>query len=167
MDPWQACLRLDPVNDEMVSNGISYERAVVDFSMMRGLVVPHDAVIRRGLPADRFNVYVEKQQKFSGWPEKKLAIADQRGYMGVAYRLNGQVVAFATYGEWGNVEGGGQVRLSFIVPADLDVRRREDLSGAHGMANTHVAGSIGPGSGHPKVGWTVLATEPNVEAIRI
>ena len=151
----------------MVSNGISYERAVVDFSMMRGLVVPHDAIVRRGLPTDTFNVYVEKQQKFNGWPDMKLAIAEQRGSMGVAFRLNGQVVAFATYGEWGGVEGGAQIRLSFVVPIDLDVRRREDLSGACGMANAQVAGNIGAGSGHPKAGWTVLATEPNVEAWRI
>jgi hypothetical protein len=167
MDPWQACLRLDPATDEHLENGCSYERASFDFSRFRALVLPHDAVVRRGLATDAFNVYVEKIQAFKGWPEKKLAISAFRTNMGVAFRVSGQAVALATFGEWGTSDGGGTVRLTVIIPADLELKRREDISGQASIANAQAPGQLGPGSGQPRPGWTIVKTEPNVEAIRI
>ena len=151
----------------MVENGTSFERAIVDFSLFRGIVIPEDAVLRRGIPTDQYNLYVEKKQCYKGYPEKKLHISATRGLMGVAFRASGQAVALATFGDWGTDESGGRVRLCLLVPTDMEVQRRPDLSGLKGMANGHNIGEIGPGVGRPKAGWTIIATDPNVEAIRI
>ena len=167
MDPWQACLRLEPTTDQHLENGTSFERATFDFSRFRALVLPADAVVRRGLATDEFNVYVEKIQTFKGWPEKKLAISAFRTGMGVAYRINAQAVALATFGEWGVSDGGGSVRLCVILPGDLEVNRREDISGVKSIANSQPPGQLGPGSGQPRPGWAIIVTHPNPEATRI
>ena len=42
-----------------------------------------------------------------------------------------------------------------------------NLSGSVGMANNHTPGTLSPGPGYPKAGWTGLACEPNPTQFRI
>ena len=167
MDPWKECLRLEASSDELVKNGVSYERAIVDFSQYRAVVIPHDCIVRRAGPIEGFNIYLEKVVAYRGWNDKPIGIEKDRHTMGVAFRLSGRAVAFATYGEWQATDGGALIRLSILVPAEMEIQKREDLSGPGGMANANTPGQIGPGPGYPKTGWSGIGTEPNPGIIRI
>jgi hypothetical protein len=167
MDPWEACLRLEPIKDKLVENGSSFERASFNFAPYRALVVPEDTVIRRGLGTDDFTIYVEKKQTFAGWHDKKLSIKELRSLMGVCMRLNGQSLAIATYGDWGTPTEGARVKLTILLPSDLEVRKRPDLGGLTGLANGYRAPELHPGPGKPKPGWTIIETVPNSELVRI
>ncbi|NQT15065.1 MAG: hypothetical protein HQ582_20075 [Planctomycetes bacterium] len=114
----------------IVQNGLAYDKASVDVSSYRRLVLPADAALDRGGQPGKLDIYMEKTLSFLGHPPASMSIRKSRKKMGCACRAEGDSLTVATYGEWdSHIEGGASMRLLFVVPESIEIETDESLSG--------------------------------------
>ncbi|MHC4477214.1 MAG: hypothetical protein ACYTEL_16330 [Planctomycetota bacterium] len=166
-----------PLASLKVVNGLAYEQCVLDISGYESLTVPSNAIVRQGSIEGSIEICLEKELAFLGHPPYPMHIRDARKYMGCAYRIDGRSMVIATYGEWdSHIEGGSSIRMLFIVPKGLSVKKEEGLSGENSMGHATDPellidmmdspefkkcfwyGPVGPGDG-----WTKIETSVDTE----
>ena len=166
MDPWTACLRLQPSPDK-VENGASFEAVDFDFANYTEVIVPADAQIE-GIQREggdhRGTIFVVKSQDYQGEAPRPLKISELRSNMGVAMMVQGTAVAFATFGTWSSDVGGGTLQLRFQLPLGTTIARHPQLSGLASLANLTPEGKLGPSYSGASGGWTALECRPAPES---
>ncbi len=122
-----------PSNPE-VTNGTLHETAELDISGYSSVVVPETATVEKRKGAGHIEIQMEKEVDFHGHPPHPLRIEKARDYFGVASRKEGDALVLGTYGEWSSIEGGAYVRMLVVVPEEIVVLKRADLSGENSRA---------------------------------
>jgi hypothetical protein len=150
-----------PANPK-VENGWAYDKATLDCGRYKVVVVPHDAQVERGGSDKQVEIYMEKEQSFSGHPPELASIRDARKEMGCARKEDKDKVVLATYGEFdSNIEGGTFMKLRLRIPAGLTVETRTGLSGPIRArlrpGERQRREDIRPGFG----GWEAIPDEPD------
>ena len=138
--------RIDPC----VENGAAYDKAVIDLSDCRGLVLPANAEVRFGAPKGEMRLFMQKELCFAGHPGSWISIRGERKHMGCALTRSAGTVTLGTFGEWDSqIEGGTRMRVVCVVPDGLRVFRRQALSGPASQPNKE--GKSAAGRPIPKV----------------
>jgi hypothetical protein len=157
-----------------VENGSAFDNAAVDIESYKKLVVPDDAEVREGGGGHRLQVFMKKTLGFGGHPPSPMSIRTDRKYMGCALKAEDGTLVLATFGEWDSrIEGGADMRLVLVVPANTEVEKRPGLSGPrsagrewHGKYLTkpkEVKDGYWYGPATPADGWTRVPDVPDTE----
>ena len=102
-----------------VENGTVYDRAAIDLGGVKHVVLPSDVIIRRTGDSGKLQLFMKKTMSFHGYPPKPIRLGDVRSNMGCAFRIEGDTMVVATFGEWdSHIEGGVQLRLVAVVPME-------------------------------------------------
>ena len=120
-----------------VENGIAFEKAKVQLKNFKKLVVPKDATIRAEGEPGTMLIYMAKTLAFVGQTPQPMSIRESRNFMGCATKSEAgtDAVIVATFGEWdSHIEGGAVMKLVLIVPKDIEVKRKTNLSGENSVA---------------------------------
>jgi len=161
------------VSDE-VENGTAHDRATIDLGTARKVALPDTAAVRRAGEARKVQLFMAKTLSFAGHPPESMSVRGARKNMGCAIRIEGDALVVATYGEWDSrVEGGAHLKLVAVVPAGVEVERRNGLSGpdstGHSRHGQHLSKPKGAQDGYwygpasPAEGWTAVPAVPDVE----
>lgn len=122
----------------IVENGHAYDRAVLELGDAKKLVLPNDATVRRldDAPNPRqVELLMRKTLAFDGSATTQMSIRHVRDRMGCAVKREDDTVMLATFGEWTlRAEGGAHLRLVALVPAGVELERRNGLSGPESAA---------------------------------
>jgi hypothetical protein len=157
-----------------VENGSAYDRAAVDLSDARKLILPHNAVVRRAGEPGKIQFFMKKTLQFVGHPPKSMSIRDARQNMGCAVKSEGGDLLVATFGEWdSHIEGGTQMKLVASVPDGIAIEQRQELSGTksagqewHGQYLTRpkdARGGYWYGPASPGAGWAAVPDVPDLD----
>jgi hypothetical protein len=155
-----------------VENGSAYDRAAVDLGTAKKVVLPHDAVIRRGGEPGKMQFFMKKTMGFHGHPPKPMSIRDARKNMGCAVKVEGDDLLLATFGEWdSHIEGGTRMKLVAEVPEGIDVEQRKGLSGEDSVGREwhseylskpkDAKGGYWYGPASPAEGWRAVPDVPD------
>ena len=154
-----------------VENGTAFDRAIVHLGSATRIVLPDNATVRRTGDGSPVRLFMAKRLAFTGHPPQPMGVRDARTNMGCAIRPEGNGVVVATFGEWGNIEGGAEIKLVAEVPNGLTVEQRAELSGmtsaARGWQGVQVTKPADSKSGYwcgpssPAPGWTAVPDEPD------
>lgn len=137
---------------EKVENGTAYDRATIDLSGVKKVVLPTEAIVHRTEPAGSVQLLMAKQLWFAGHPGETMSIRQTRKKLGCASRKEGTTLTVAIYGEWDSgVEGGAYVKLVAVVPQGVEVEQRPGLSKPLGVGNR-----AWNGLSLPADGWTAI-----------
>jgi hypothetical protein len=157
-----------PVRFENVENGVVYDRAVIDHLAARRMVLPDNAIVRRGAEIGKIQLFMAKRVAFFGHPPEPVTLKGARKYMGCATKMENNALVVATWGEWNShKEGNAGISLVAIIPESMECEQRTGLSGeesaARGQRQLPDAGDAGywyaPLS--PAEGWTALPDHPD------
>jgi hypothetical protein len=111
-----------------------------------------------------------KRLTFFGHPPEPVTLRGARKYMGCAVKNESDALVIATHGEWDSrKEGRADMRLVTIVPEDMQLEQRTELSGPDSAAT---GPDRGFGAGHdedgcwytpktPANGWTAVPDVPD------
>lgn len=164
------------IDNPKIVNGWAYEKGLLDTLDYESVTVPNSAIVRRGKNEGSITIFLEKEFGFVGHPPYQMHIRDARNYMGCAYKAEGKSVKIATYGEWENIEGAASIRMLFVIPKKLTLKKEEGLSGWNSIGHTDDSEWFmsmidinefqkcywyGPIS--PAEGWTRIDTVPDAE----
>lgn len=162
------------IGGAVVENGTAFDRAALDVSPYKILVLPDDAEVREGAPEKTLQIFMRKTLSFGGHPPERMSIRGARKNMGCAVKAESDALTVATFGEWNShIEGGTFMGLLFIVPEDLEVRREAGLSGEKSAGRTWEGMYLtkpkdakdgywyGPAS--PADGWSAVPDVPDTE----
>src|SRR5262245_11761210 len=119
---------------DMVENGTAYDRATVEVGSATRIVLPDNATVRRTGEGGPLRLFMAKRLAFAGHPPQPMGVRDARANMGCATKPEGNGVVIATFGEWGNIEGGADIKIVAEVPNGLAVEQRAELSGVSSAA---------------------------------
>jgi len=118
------------IGGAIVENGSAFDRAVLDVTPYKTLILPDDAAVRDGAPAKEVQIFMQKKLSFGGHPPERMSIRGARKNMGSAVKADGDTLMVATFGEWDSrIEGGAFMGLLFLVPEEIKIRRQANLSG--------------------------------------
>jgi hypothetical protein len=113
-----------------VENGSAYDKAALDISAYKKVVVPNDAEVKISKGEQRLQIFMKKTLSFAGHPPEPMSIRTARKNMGCAVKAEEESLVIATFGEWdSHIEGGTNMRIVLIVPDGKEVERRAQLSG--------------------------------------
>ncbi len=117
-----------------VTNGCAYEKATMDISKYSSIIVPDNSAVQQGELKGKIEIYIEKELSFAGHPPSPMHIKDARNYMGCAFKEQNSSVIIGTFGEWSSKQGGAQIRMLVIVPKEINISSRPDISGYNSKA---------------------------------
>lgn len=121
---------------DAAGNGTAYDIAELDLSGIETIELPATSSVTILPGAQKYlAVYLAKDLGFGGIPPAVLTVLQARAYMGCAYRESGDLIAVATFGEWSSFEGGAEIRLRFVVSADVRILLQSTYSGPDSEAN--------------------------------
>jgi hypothetical protein len=140
--------------DPNVENGTSYEEGTIAVGAAQTIVLPDNAVVRRGGSEGIITLFTGKGLGFMGHPPKCTSIRDARRDMGCAVKLENKTLVIATYGEWSCMEGGASIDLVVVVPKNITVEQRKGLSGDNSLERDKIDfKTTGPAGG-----WVAIPT---------
>ncbi|HTU21662.1 MAG TPA: hypothetical protein VMG10_26735 [Gemmataceae bacterium] len=162
------------IGGAVVENGTAFDRASLDVTPYKVLVLPDDAEVREGALRKTLQIFMRKTFSFGGHPPERMSIRGARKNMGCAVKAEGDALSVATFGEWdSHIEGGAFMGLLFVVPDGLEVRREAGLSGAKSAGRAWDGAYLtkpedakdgywyGPAS--PASGWSAVPDVPDTE----
>jgi hypothetical protein len=115
---------------ERVLNGTAYDRSALLVEGSDFLVVPGRARVERTGRYGLVEIYERKSLSFFGHPPDSMSIWTTRLDMGCVWKVGGDSVLLAPYGEWdSHIEGGATMELRIVVPPTLSVLRSTDSTG--------------------------------------
>jgi hypothetical protein len=117
------------LHGHMIENGSAFDKAALDIGTAKKVVLPDDAVVRRGGEPGKVRFYMKKTLEFAGHPPESMSIRDARRNMGCAVTPNSGALVVATFGEWDSIEGGARMKLVVQVPEGVEIEQRKGLSG--------------------------------------
>jgi hypothetical protein len=116
------------IGGAVVENGSAFDRASLDVTPYRVLILPDDSEVREGAPEKTLQIFMCKTLAFGGHPPERMSVSGVRKNMGCAVKAEGDTLTVATFGEWdSHIEGGTFMGLLFVVPEGVEVQ----LSGGH------------------------------------
>lgn len=162
------------IGGAVVENGSAFDRAALDVTPYKVLVLPEDAEVREGAPQGQLQIFTRKVLAFGGHPPERMSVSGARKNMGCAVKAEGDVLTVATLGEWdSHIEGGAFMGLLFIVPEGIEVRRQAGLSGedsagrewagAYLTKPKDAKGGYWYGPASPAGGWSAVPDVPDRE----
>jgi hypothetical protein len=143
--------------DPKVENGTSYEQATITVGSAQTLVLPDNAVVRRGGTEGTIELYLGKCLAFMGHPAKYTSFREGRQGIGCAVKLEERTLVVATYGEWSCMEGGAGIDLVVVVPKGITVEQRKGLSGENSLDHD----KIDFNKRAPTGSWVAVPTSPD------
>jgi hypothetical protein len=166
--------RFPPIGEVKVENGSAFDRASLDVSPYKVLVLPDDAEVRQGAPDKALQIFMRKVLAYHGHPSERMSVSGERKNMGCAVNAEGDMLTVATFGEWdSHEEGGALMGLLFIVPEGVEVRRQAGLSGEHSAGREwhgvyltkpkDAKGGYWYGPASPADGWSAVPDIPDTE----
>jgi hypothetical protein len=148
--------RIDP----RVQNGTAYDRGAVELVGAGRVVLPEEAIVRRGGEGRRVELLMAKSLHFAGHPGEPMSIRQVRAKMGCATRAEGGALVVAVHGEWDSgIEGGRSLKLVAMVPVGVEVEQRK------GLSKPADAGRVWSGLSLPAAGWTAVPDTPDPERL--
>jgi hypothetical protein len=126
----------DSSEDKNVTNGSAFDCYGFSFGGVSTLIIPEGVELTESAGADTIIVKANKTLAFSGHPPKPMSPETARNNMGLAYKLEGDILTLATYGEFATKEGGASIKLVVLVPPKREIERRKDLNGPNSLAAT-------------------------------
>ncbi len=119
----------------MVSNGTVHDSAEIPLADVRTVRVPERAEVEFVESGTTIRAEMAKTLAFAGHPPRRMSIRETAKNMGVATRMEGDLMELATYGEWDSqIEGGAFIELTLVVPKHISVVRGTSLSGPDSVA---------------------------------
>jgi uncharacterized protein (TIGR03067 family) len=114
-------------------NGAAYDKAALCVGPKTKLVLPDkDTIVEQHDKADVVLICMEKRAVIRAHFARAVSITDYRPRLGVAAKLEKGELFIGTFGEFGFLEGSVNMKLLVLVPAKLEVVRREGLSAGYG-----------------------------------
>jgi hypothetical protein len=125
-----------------VENGAAFDKSTEKVGKHTTVVIPEAAILERGGTEGVIEMYMTKELGFGGHPpkEERVSIREERKAMGCCCGSDGDKLVFMTYGEWFTKEGGAHLMVHFVVPENLRVETRSDLSGPNKVVPKEVKG---------------------------
>src|SRR5438270_11801056 len=66
------------IGGAIVENGSAFDRAVLDVTPYKTLILPDDAAVRDGAPAKEVQIFMQKKLSFGGHPPERMSIRGAR-----------------------------------------------------------------------------------------
>ena len=108
----------------LVTNGSGYEFVSIRIpSSVTTVVVPEGSVVLQETERELADIYLKKTLSYVGHPARRMSMETERGKMGIVVKVYRNTLMLSTYGGWGSIEGGQNVKLAIVVPAEVRVRR--------------------------------------------
>jgi len=160
-----------------VQNGRAYDKASLDVTEIKAIVVPEDALVDPGASEGAVLIYMEKNLGEHGYGYKLdensrpiMTPQHARRNMGCAFKTEGSALIIATYGEWAHKEGSAVLNLLIRVPSSLTLVKKADLSGENSVAQgeeedwrekNRILKINWYGPACPNKKWTAVPSEPD------
>jgi len=155
-----------------VQNGSAYDRAAVELGATKKLVLPDNAVVRRTGEEGEVHLFMKKTLAFHGHPPEPMSIRGARKNMGCAFKVEGDTLTVATFGEWDSrIEGGAHMQLVAYIPERVELEQRKGLSGPDSAGQEwngqyltkpkDANGGYWYGPASPAEGWTTVPAVPD------
>lgn len=122
--------------DKNVTNGSAFDCYGFSFGGVTTIVIPDGVELSEKASAGTMIIKTNKKLAFNGHPPKPMSPETARNNMGLAYKLDGDKLTLATYGEFSTKEGGASMKLVIWVPPNTKVERQKDLHGPNSIAGT-------------------------------
>jgi hypothetical protein len=117
-----------------IANGSAYDKATIGIGTFKKLVVPESAEVRTGGTTGEVQIFMKKTLGYAGFPSESMSIKKSRKKMGCVAHAEEGALAIATFGEFdSHIEGGTSMELLFVVPDNVEVERRANLSGENSV----------------------------------
>ena len=122
--------------DPKVTNGSAFDCYGLSFGGVSTLIIPEGVELTESAGAGTLIVKTNKKLAFGGHPPKPMSPETARKNMGLAYKLEGDTLTLATYGEFSTKEGGASIKLVVLVPPKSKLKKQKDLNGPNSLAAT-------------------------------
>jgi hypothetical protein len=121
---------------ENVTNGSAFDCYGVSFGSVSTIVIPDGIEVNESASANTLVIKTNKTLAFGGHPPKPMSPETARNNMGIAYKLDGDELHIATYGEFSTKEGGAFMKLVLSVPPKSKIKKKAEYKGPESLAAT-------------------------------
>lgn len=123
--------------DPKVTNGSAFDCYGFSFGGIDSVMIPASVEVNNDVADNTMIVKTNKRLGFKGHPPAPMSPETARKNMGIAYKIKGNTLHIATYGEFSTEEGGASMKLVISLPAGLKIARTTGYTGEDSEAATH------------------------------